>query len=194
MALSSNPTLCVQHFKRQKLKTSEFSDQDTTENLRDLIVPQIHLACWTVLMFFFGFGGDRYAKVLMEQVWIGGTWNLATYGEGHQHQIFQDNRPFASEKVQLFKCCYGQVLCFSRCVQMWVFGSSCSSKSKFSPLCLFHLHDLQFWFVVSERQLSILLNSMGPCWAGSSVTASFPFLLTSLCIWGRGERQYNLII
>lgn len=78
---------------------SEFSDQDTTEDLRDLIVPQIHLACWTVLMFFFRVEGDIFAEVLIEQVWIGGIWNLVTYGEGHQHQIFQDNGPFASEKV-----------------------------------------------------------------------------------------------
>lgn len=34
---------------------------------------------------------------------------------------------------------------------------------------MFQLHDLQFWIVVSEKPLSILLNSIGPVWVGSMV-------------------------
>lgn len=41
--------------------------------------------------------------------------------------------------------------------------------SKSSPLCTLQLWGLRCWCVVSEKQLSVLLNRVGLFWGGSSV-------------------------
>lgn len=49
-------------------------------------------------------------------------------------------------------------------------GSRCSWRPKFSSLHMLQLHDLQFWSLVSEKQLSVLLSRTGPFEAISVVT------------------------
>ena len=82
-----NQSLCTCHFERPKLKISEFGvrkvlliEKAPTRKMGDLMVPQIHLACWTRLKVFKGLGGTRYVEVLVGQVLIGGPWNLAIHG------------------------------------------------------------------------------------------------------------------
>lgn len=83
-----------------------------------------------------------------------------------RHQVFLDNRPFASESflVLKFQHCPGPLVPEGRGGRGQNFGSGYSWRSQFSPLGMLPLHDLQFWFwsVFSKKQLSILLNMMGP--------------------------------
>lgn len=106
---------------------------------------------------------------------------MATYGRGSQHWIFLDSGPFTSERVLCSGSGYVLVLwCMYVC---WgegsegmgtggETGSRCSWRPKFSSLHMLQLHDLQFWSLVSEKQLSVLLNRTGPFEAISVVTSA----------------------
>lgn len=94
--------------------------------------------------FLMGVGGTG----LWKHWWVSFNWSLAIYIKGHhQHWIFLENRPFASERVPGFKFHY--VLVLWLCGEWgWGvegdFGSEFSWRSKFSSLYMLQLHDLQF--------------------------------------------------
>lgn len=72
-------------------------------------------------------------------------------GKGLEHQIFLDNRVFASERVLEFRFWP----CRSPLVQK---GREMFEVKIFFFLCLFWLHDLWFCSLASGKQLSILLE------------------------------------
>lgn len=125
-----------------------------------------------------GVRGNRCVEVLGGRVIIGRLWNWAIYTKGAWTPDLLGQGLLASEMVLMFKfwlrpgplllcwCVLGRWGC---CRRRWDFGSWGSCRSKSSPLWMLQLHSLQFWSVVSEEQLSILLNRMGPFWAGSAV-------------------------
>lgn len=95
---------------------------------------------------------------------------------GMHHSFWKDS----GIKVLVTSQSFGSVFVWG---WWWDFGSGCSQKPKFSPLCMLGLHDLQFWSVVFEKQLSILLNRIRQFWSGSAVTiaariASSPIIRT----------------
>lgn len=139
-ALSLNSCPRVRYFKRPKLKTLQFGvrkglliGKGTNQEDGRLSNASNPFFSLDKINGFYRVKGNRYVEVLLEQVLITGSWNLAIYGKGHQHHIFLDNWPFASEKAL--------VLQFQLCSGPWVtqrrvhdFGFGCNWRSNFSPL------------------------------------------------------------
>lgn len=101
-------------------------------------------------------------EVLVGQVLVGGPWSLAIYCKGHQHWIFLDSGPLASELVLVlkFQLCPRPLYLFWG-PGRWETASGCSSRPQFSPPGMLRLHGLWFWCVISEKQLSTSSNRIG---------------------------------
>lgn len=99
---------------------------------------------------FKGWGKGWYVEVLAGQVLIGELWNLAIYGK---IRGFSTGSSWGQQTLHFWKGSSVQVPVMSQS-----FGSGCNWRSKLS-LRMLQLHDLRFWFAVSEKQLNVLLET-----------------------------------
>lgn len=118
------------------------------------MVPKIHFPCWTRSRVFKGLG----ATDMLHECWQGEhflavrAWNMAIYRNGVFTPIFLVNGPFTSKRVLVFGLNWHFGFMLGAGAQD--FGSRCSWRAKFSPLCVPRLRDLWAWSVVSEKQFS----------------------------------------
>lgn len=87
------------------------------------------------------------------QVLIGGPWNLAIYDKKLQYHILLETDPFL---LKSFQCSSSGFFRSFDCMMGQVLGAV---GSQFSPLCVLWLHNLPISSLVSEKQLSILLET-----------------------------------
>ena len=126
----------------------------------------------------------------MGQILIGTHWNLAIYSKGSPtlHLPVWGTLGFSKGsgvQVQVMTWSFGSA---RELGGEWGFDSGCIWRSKFSPLHMLWLHDLRFWSVISEKQLSISLKRTGTFWDGSVVkTGSFFFRFYLFVFRQRGK-------
>lgn len=170
-----NQSLCAQCFERPKLNTSDFGvrkgllmEKVPTKRMRDLVMLQIHLACWNRPRDFKGLGEqvcrNRVSFNKRRTLKLGHLCNRASTPDLPGQRTFGlwKGSGVAVPVMSWFgsTCVWGE--------GERGFGFGCSWRSKSSLLRMRRLHDLQYWFVVSEEQLTISLNKIGPFWAGSA--------------------------
>lgn len=105
----------------------------TTEKMGDLMLPHIHLARWTKWRVSKELG-NRCAGVLMRQVLIGGSWNLALKGINAGSSRTTDHW-----LLKVFQCSsfvHVQILWFCEGGCCGETGFGCSWRPKFSPLLM----------------------------------------------------------
>lgn len=124
------------------------------------------MCSWNRLRVFKGY---RYAEVLEGWVLIGGPWDLVIYDKGESTPDLpgQWTLGFWTDSRVPSRLCPSPLILLAVRVGGRDFVSGCSWRLKFSPLHIVWLHGLQFWSVVSEKQLSISLNRIRPFWVGS---------------------------
>lgn len=117
-----------------------------TKKMGDLMVPQIHIACWTRLRVFSDWG-NRCAECWWSKFQLQKLGTRPFMVKGCQHWVFLDNEALASKRVPVFKflLCPGPLDMWGRAADI---GSQCSWRSKFcvrlgSMTCSFHLLSLK---------------------------------------------------
>lgn len=133
--------------------------------LEDLVVPNIHFACWTRPRVFKGLG----VTGMLQKCWqgehflTGGPGNLAIYSKGVFIPIFLVNGPFTSKRVLVFE--FG--LCPDISVSYWGMGPTTlvpgaaggqSSLLCVCPGCVTYGLDL---LSLRSNSVHILLNRTG---------------------------------
>lgn len=80
-----------------------------TKKMGDIMVPQIHIACWTRVRVFSGWGNRCaelwWGKFQLEEL---GTWPFMV--KGCQHWVFLDNETWPLKGFQCSSSCYVLVL------------------------------------------------------------------------------------